>query len=94
MTERLPQRGRHLRILWEDFDGSTIVPAGFPNAFFYLDTNTDAVPPVFYLNKSAKAALIRLAETLARLYQPPAFLPFSMAKSPPAVQVGPKTATR
>jgi ATP-dependent Lon protease len=25
---------------------------------------------------------------LARLYQPPAFLPFSMAKSRPAVQVG------
>jgi hypothetical protein len=63
MSEIPPPGGRHLRILWEDFDESTVVPAGFAGAFFYLDTSTDAVPPVLYLNKSARGALIRLAET-------------------------------
>jgi hypothetical protein len=33
-------------------------------------------------------AYFELRQLLARLYQPPAFLPFSMAKSRPAVQVG------
>jgi hypothetical protein len=63
MAKMPPPGGKHLRILWEDFDESTIVPAGFAGAFFYLDTNTDDIPPVLYLNRSAKPALVKLAET-------------------------------
>jgi hypothetical protein len=56
-----PKKGNFLTIEWEDFGNSTIVPANFERSLYYVDT--EAEPPILYLNKLAKPPLIKMIET-------------------------------
>jgi hypothetical protein len=59
-TER-PVKGKFLNVKWEDFGNSSVVPAGFEKAMYYVDAEAD--PPVLYLNKLASAPLVTLLRT-------------------------------
>jgi hypothetical protein len=59
-TER-PAKGDFLRVLWEDFENSAIVPPHYEEAMHYIDANSE--PPVLYLNKKTTNPLIKLIDT-------------------------------
>jgi hypothetical protein len=60
ISER-PKRGNFLKIAWEEFNNSAVVPKGFDDALFYIDSEHE--PVVLYLNKMTDDALIKLFET-------------------------------
>jgi hypothetical protein len=61
MVDRPLPKGKFLRIVWDDFEKSTVVPSGFRGAFHYV--HTESSEPVLYLNKQAKPPLVKLLET-------------------------------
>jgi hypothetical protein len=61
LMEKPPPRGRYLRIVWEDFENSAVVPSVSRSAFHYVHTSSEE--PVLYLNKQAKAPLVKLVDT-------------------------------
>jgi hypothetical protein len=61
LTERPLPKGKFLRVVWEDFETSVIVPIGFRDSFFYV--HIAGTEPVLYLNKNAKTPLVKLMET-------------------------------
>jgi hypothetical protein len=59
--EERPVKGNFLRVLWEDFGDSTVVPPHYEEAMHYVDASSE--PPILYLNEKTTAPLIKLIDT-------------------------------